>query len=512
MAVNQIKAGVVLNYCLIILNTFVGILYTPYMLRMLGQSEYGIYSLATSIIAYLGIIDFGFGNAIVRYVARFRAEGDIEKQQNLFGMFSCIYIFLGLVTFILGIILGYNTNYFFDKTLSEYELSQMRIIIFLLAFNLGFTFMFNIYSSSITAYEDFIFQKVIQIIRIVLNTLVMIILLYYGYKAIGLVVCQTAFNVVTQILNWYYFRYKLKISIRFGHFDWLLFKEICSYSIWIFAVFMIDRIYWSTGSLILGAEVGTIAVSIFSVAMTLERMYQGFSLSISGLFLPRLTKMVANNSSNQELSNLFIKIGRIQFFISGLFLSTFIVLGRQFVRLWAGQDYIESYFCTILIIVGHIIPIISHIGSLILEASNDLKFRVLCLFVFTLLCVIVQFYLCKLYGAIGCCVAISLTLTCGQGIVLMIYYWKRHQIDIPSFLREISKMLVVPIVMIGLGMVLFSYFPIKETWGVLLFSMCCFCALYLVLSYMITLNICERRLLLRSFNIIKNLVFFKKKV
>jgi len=72
--VNQIKIGAALNYVIIGLNTLVGLLYTPYMLRMLGQNDYGLYSLVASVIAYLTILDFGFGNAIIRYTAKFRAE------------------------------------------------------------------------------------------------------------------------------------------------------------------------------------------------------------------------------------------------------------------------------------------------------------------------------------------------------------------------------------------------------------------------------------------------------
>ena len=66
----QLKIGVILNYVIIALNGLVGIVYTPYMLRMLGQSEYGLYSLAASVIAYLSILDLGFGNAVVRYTAK----------------------------------------------------------------------------------------------------------------------------------------------------------------------------------------------------------------------------------------------------------------------------------------------------------------------------------------------------------------------------------------------------------------------------------------------------------
>ena len=75
MMINQLKAGAALNYVSIMLNMVVGLVYTPYMLRMLGQSEYGLYSLAASIIAYLTVLDLGFGNAIVRYTAKFEAEG-----------------------------------------------------------------------------------------------------------------------------------------------------------------------------------------------------------------------------------------------------------------------------------------------------------------------------------------------------------------------------------------------------------------------------------------------------
>ena len=86
MKVDQLKAGAVLNYAIIGLNAIVGFLYTPYMLHKLGQSEYGLYSLVASVVAYLTLMDFGFGNAVVRYTAKYRAEGKQEEQNNLFGM------------------------------------------------------------------------------------------------------------------------------------------------------------------------------------------------------------------------------------------------------------------------------------------------------------------------------------------------------------------------------------------------------------------------------------------
>ena len=73
MKVNQIKLGSVLSYISIALNVLVALLYTPFLLRMLGQNEYGLYSLVASIVAYLTVLDLGFGNAIVRYISNYRA-------------------------------------------------------------------------------------------------------------------------------------------------------------------------------------------------------------------------------------------------------------------------------------------------------------------------------------------------------------------------------------------------------------------------------------------------------
>ena len=80
MPKSQLKIGALLSYVVLALQNLVGLLYTPFMLRMMGKSEYGLYSLAASIVAYLTILDLGFGNAIVRYTAKFRAEGKQEEQ------------------------------------------------------------------------------------------------------------------------------------------------------------------------------------------------------------------------------------------------------------------------------------------------------------------------------------------------------------------------------------------------------------------------------------------------
>lgn len=451
MRINQIKTGALLNYVIIGLNTVVGLLYTPYMLRCLGQNEYGIYSLVASIIAYLTLLDFGFGNAIIRYTAKYRAEGKSDEQWHMFGMFLIVYCVIGLIALAGGLVLYYNVDALFDHTMTPSDLSQAKTMMLLLTFNLAVTFPLSIFGSIISAYENFVFQRLISIARIVLSTAVMILVLNCGYKAIALVVVQTVFNVLTLLINVIYCKSKLKIHIRFGQINILFLKEITIYSFWIFLNAIMDKLYWGTGQFVLGAISGTTAVAIFSVAILLQQMYMTFSSSISSVLLPKVTSMVTTHSSDKNISDLFIKTGRLQFQIMGFILAGFVVFGKGFIHLWAGQGYSESYIITIIFFASLIIPLIQNTGIVILQARNQMKFRSLLYLAISLTSLVFQIYLSRKYGATGCALSIGGALLIGQGVIMNIYYNKKQHIDIPLFWHEILKISIIPTILMLIG-------------------------------------------------------------
>ena len=124
MKVNQLKAGALLSYASIFITIIIALLYTPIMLRLLGQSEYGLYSLIGAVVGYLSILDLGLGNAIVRYTARNRALGDKDAESNLNGMFLVLYSFIGFLTVIMGAVLYFNVDNMFGATLTAAEMEN----------------------------------------------------------------------------------------------------------------------------------------------------------------------------------------------------------------------------------------------------------------------------------------------------------------------------------------------------------------------------------------------------
>ena len=502
MPVNQLKAGVVLNYVVIILNTVVGLLYTPYMLRMMGQSEYGLYSLVASVIAYLTVLDLGFGNAIVRYTAKFRAEKKTEEQYEMFGMFFLLYLVIGIIAFGIGLGLYFNVGTLFGDTMTAVELGRARIMMLLLVANLAFTFPMSIWGSIIQAYEDFVFQKSLNIFRIILNTAVMICLLHFGYKAVAMVVVQTIFNVLTLVLNFIYCRRKLNIHIyfRFKHFHWGFLKEVAIYSFWIFLNAIMDRVYWSTGQFVLGAIVGTAAVAVFAIAIQLEGMYMQFSTAISSVFLPKVTAMVATNRSRKEISDLFIRTGRIQYIVLAYILSGFIIFGRQFIELWAGAGYSDAYIISLLFFIPLTVPLIQNLGITILQARNEMKFRSVLYIIIALVSLAMQIVLTRYFGGIGCAMGVSGALVVGQILIMNVYYQRRQDLDIKTFWKEISKMSIIPIVLIFSSMLVIRHFFALDSWGKLILGIAAFSLVYIPLFFRFSMTDDERNLFISMFH------------
>lgn len=496
MPASQLKIGALLSYVVLALQNLVGLLYTPFMLRMMGKSEYGLYSIAASIVAYLTVLDLGFGNAIVRYTAKYRAEGKVEEQYKMFGMFFLIYCAIGLIALTAGGVLYLNAENIFDSAMTATEMNRTKIILVLMVANLAITFPFSLFGSIITAYEQFVFQKVIAIVRIILNTATMIVLLNYGYKAVAMVVVTTIFNILTLGSNYWYCKHYLKIRMKFGGFQWGFLKEVAIYSFWIFLNAIMDRIYWSTGQFVLGAFAGTAVVAVFAVAIQLEHMYMSFSTAISGVFLPKVTAMTVKDSDGKSISDLFIKTGRIQYCVMILVLTGFFLFGRQFIHIWAGEGYDEAYTIAMLFFVPLTVPLIQNLGVTILQARNQMKFRSLLYLVISLVSLGAQIPLSKYYGGVGCACAIAGALVLGQIIVMNIYYQAKQKINIVGFWFEIVKMSIAPAVLTVACYYVLQQFALDSVVKLVL-GIVAYLVVYLPIFYLFSMNTYERDLIVK---------------
>ena len=161
LKINELKAGVILSYIQLILGNLISIIYTPIMLRLLGQNEYGLYNLSSSTISYLGLLSFGFGSAYIRYYSKYKVEKDEEKVAKLNGTFMIVYSVIGIIALLAGIILITNAESIFKEGLTVEEINKAKILMSFMVFNLAISFPISVFNSNITANEKFLFQKLV---------------------------------------------------------------------------------------------------------------------------------------------------------------------------------------------------------------------------------------------------------------------------------------------------------------------------------------------------------------
>lgn len=487
----QRKIGAVLSYIVIIINTVIQLLYTPLLIRMLGQSEYGLYSLANSIIGYLTVLDLGFGNAIIVYTAKYREQKRDAEEKKLHGMFNMIFHIIGVFAALIGLLIFFNVDLIFGSKMTAVEIDKMKIMMLILSFNLFISFFFSIYGSIISAYEKFTFQKILSIINSILKPLIMLPLLFLGYKSIALCLVLTIVNIIVLLSNYIYCKNKLKVSTKYKGFDKKLFKVILGYSIWIFMSVIVDKANWSVDNFVLGAVSGTVAVSIYSIASTLNQMFISLSTAISGVLLPKMSKMVAKNASSEQLTNEMIKVGRIQYYIIFLMCSGLIIFGKNFIKIWAGPGFEESYYVSLILIIPVCFPLIQNLGISIMQAMNKYRFRAVSMFVMALFNVIISIFLAKKWGAIGAALGTSFSLIICNIIIINIYYYKNMNLNIIKFWKVIIKQtipLMIPIIFIVIIMNIFRLTGIMEftIYGSI------YIILYCIVSYFLCMNNYEK--------------------
>lgn len=504
---NQRKLGAILSYVYLVLNSTISILYTPLMLRLMGQSEYGLYTLVTSVIAYLSALDMGFGNAMIRYLAKFRAADDKKSEYKLNGLFLLMYTVIGIIAFFIGITICSKIDIIFGKSLVDSEIETAKVLMFILVVNIAVSFPMSIFTAIITAYEHFILPRVLNIAKALLMPGVMIPLLFMGYKSVALVVVTTVINLSILLINMFYCFLKLKIKIKIAKPDGQLLKEIFTYSFFILLNIVVDKIYLSTDKFILGIVSGTVTVAIYGVAMQLYDYYIMFSTSISGVFLPRITSMITRGCKDKEISDLFIKIGRIQFLVMALILSGFVCVGQEFVIVWAGEAYKDVYVIDLILMIPAIVPLIQNIGITVLQAKNMHRFRSIIYFIIAIGNIFISIPLAKEYGGVGAAIGTAVMTCLGQIIIMNIYYKKKAGIDILAFWKSVFSMIPPVIVTIIMGLGINQLWKTQGYMYILIKGIICI-TVYAVLMWIFSMNDYEKNLVRKPIN--KILLFFRR--
>lgn len=442
MKVNQLKSGVILSYAQMILSNLISIIFTPIIIRILGQGEYGVMSLASAIIGYLSLLNLGLGGSYNYFYYKRKKEANEDGIAKLNGMYITIFSVIALVVFIAGMAIIFNARSVLGNELTENELEIAKKLMFISVLSMAITLPTSVFGSYIFVHEKFIFARVVGIIFIILTNVVKLSLLFMGFRSVAITIGIFVVTMVNTLVTVIYSVKVLKFKFNFSGFQLTMLKSMFTFSFLIFLNQIVDQINWSIDKYVIARFYGAASVAVYSIGSSLNSYYVTISSTISNVFSPRINKMVSAQTDDKSLTDLMIKVGRIQFFVLSLIFSGLVFFGEFFiVGYYAGTGYEEAYKVVLILCAPVTIPLIQNVGIEIQRAKNKHRFRSIIYVIMAFFNLGISIPLCKHFGIIGCAIGTAIGIILANVITMNIYYHKKLGLDMIRFWKSILSIL-----------------------------------------------------------------------
>lgn len=440
----QIKIGAILSYAAIGVNILSALIYSPWMLSKIGSGDYGLYTLASSLINMF-LLDFGISASVSRFTSKYLAE---ENQEKVNELLAVIYKLFFVISFIVAICL-IGVYFFIDHiyvALTPNELVRFKNVYIIAASYsvLSFPFVATV-NGILTSYELFVQMKACDFINKIVTVLCVIVFLLSGYGLYALVAVNAIVNIITLLIKVLMISKNTMIKIDFKFWDKDLLKEVFGFSVWVLINSICSRLIMNLCPNILGMTAGTLAITIFSFASTIEGYVYIFSSAIDGMFMPRIARIIYKEGNIDKILDLMIKVGKYQFALTMLLVIGFSLVGKQFISLWLGAGYSDVYYCSLLLLIPAPFYLSQQIGKNAMVMTNNVKYLTVVNIAKAAVNVILVYILSKKMGSLGACLSISVVYL-GRNLANMILYKKVLKINIRTFIKQCYIKYILPII------------------------------------------------------------------
>jgi len=493
----QYQMGTVLSYTIILLNIASGLVFVPVLMRFMGPA-YNLYEGIGAFAHYIAMMDFGLGTVVIRYVAKYRTEGDRPGMERFLGMILTLYTCIGVLVVALG---GLGFSYLGDlfPNFSHGELEVARKLFVILIANSACSMLFNVFPGVLAAHERFVPARTISLVRIIVRIGLVLIVVATDGGAVRIMLVDTALNVASMIAYALYTLIVLKVRVRWRGFESKLLKQIFSFSIFVFLNVVMNEAYWRLDRTIM-MRVALPLVAVTSTGGKMAEYLMEFSNVFSGLFLPRAVQIVTRGANKAELTGLMVRVGRLQLMVISLLVIGFAVVGRQFMELWVGSvpalngRVDECYAIALMLMLALLAPLFQSSGISILQALNKHAFRAVMLFFIAILKAVLSVFLAIAYGPIGAAAGTVVSLIIGNVLISNWYYHYKIGLDIPRFFREGLRG-ILPALLLITGISCLTFFMPQDSWSSLLARIGVILPVYVFVMITVGMNASEREML-----------------
>lgn len=472
----------IISYLNTAFNMVSGLVLSSFLLKALGDTEYGLYQTVSSFSSYLVLLEFGTGTVMTRNISICLNQEAPEKRKDAIDRnYSTVWVISLILSgvMLLGALIFYlNLGSIYSHTMNAEQVAYAKNILLLLIVNIIAGYLNQNTNGFLLANEEYTFANTLNLFRIVLRTILLIAILSSFRYAILIAVIDTALSIIVFAVTYIYGKisYHPKMSLR--KFDKKIFVTSIPMCIALLLQTLTNQANNNVDKFVIGVMMDLESVSLYSVAQYVFSMFAVVGTIPVSMFLPEVSKNIAKKLSPQEMTDTLIRPCRLTVLICGSIVCGFFAIGRQFVYLLYGPEKIDAWLFALIIIIPMFFNMTNAVIINILDIKNKRIVRSLALLGTTIANILLTIWFISLWGVIGAVIATAITLLIGNVLILNIYYHKAFGLRILYLFKEAYKGLLPFQILAGVA----AYFTARLIPSVLV-SFIVGGVLYLLISF-----------------------------
>jgi len=314
-------------------NLLVMFFLTPFVIRTLGDSAYGVWTLLISLTGYMGLVELGVRPGMGRFINFYLGRNQPQKVNAIISTAMVIFLGCGALLVIVAVTLGVFFGHMFPKVPVE-MLGDARLAILLIAANLFVSFYSVAFLQVLTAHERFDLSNGINLILLALRTVATVLALWYGGGILwlaGITLASGLLQLAAQAFMAKRVFPALRVSPQLASREH--FRELFSFGLWAAVGSMAFQLLCWFDMLMVGVFLGPAVVTLYTVGAQFVIYGRNLIGECAAPFGPQILKDCAVNDL-PGLRYLIPRAGNVIMGLSTLMFLGFAFFGKEFIRLW----------------------------------------------------------------------------------------------------------------------------------------------------------------------------------
>ncbi len=471
----QFAVGAALSYGAIVFGVLAGLLYTPWVICTVGDGNYGIYTLALSVVNFF-LLDLGIGSAVTRFLSGYDARGQREEAARFLGV---VYRVLGLIALAAALCMALFSllaGGIYPK-LEDSGLTLFRRLLAILGLYSVITFPFTPFGGILAADQRFAALKACDLGQKIFTVALAAGALAAGRGVYALALCHVLGSGVVLLIKYRLIRRGSRRRARLRGWDRAAAAELWGYSRWTAVMTLAHRCIFNIMPTVIAALVGSAEVTLFALAATLESYFFTVGEAVNGMFLPKMSRLLAREGGEREVAALTVRIGRFQITVVGLIFLGFACLGRDFVALWMGPDYEQVWGCALLLMAPGLISIPQQGARTALLAEGQIRGQAMVYAGMAAVNLLLALALIPALGVLGAALSVCIAYL-ARTVGMNLLYRRLLSLDLRNYVwRVYGRWLPAAAITLVVGLAAIPQLPLSG-WGGLVGRAALLCVVY----------------------------------